>query len=119
MRRNASREKQLIALIEEALSCRSFCSNNPAWVENALRLIGSECSPQTVNEKCGIFEIEFSFKGWQVELWKHPSRGFSYRRTMAEGVMRTENKWKNCVDTFPTAKAAADAAKAEIQYGEA
>lgn len=117
--REPSKQKQALALIEEALSCRSFCANNPNWVENALRILGSDYSPQTLNEKTGKFEIEFSFKGWQVEIWNHPSRGYTYRRTAATGTLAIPSKWKNCVDFFPSPKEAAESAKSEIQFGEA
>lgn len=118
MRRKTSREKELIKLIEEALTCRSFCKNNPTWTENALRLVGGECSPQIINEKCGIFEAEFSFKGWQVELWKHPSKGYSYRRTTADRLMALESTYKSSSCFFCTAKAAIEAVKDEIESGE-
>lgn len=119
MRRKISKQKEALALIEEALSCRSFCANNPAWVENALRLLGSDYSPQTLNEKTGKFEIEFSFRGWQVEIWSHPSRGFTYRRTTAKGTLAIPSKWKSCTIFFPTAKEAAEQAKSEVEFGEA
>lgn len=38
MKRKQSKEKRLIALVQEALTCGSFRTNNPEWVKQALEI---------------------------------------------------------------------------------
>lgn len=112
MRRKISKEKEALALIEEALTCRSYCINNPDWVERALTLLKG-CTSQSLLTVTGRFFMEVTVKDWQVEIWEMPTRGFSYRRRKEGGDYLT------CIDYYATAPEAVSAAKSEIQFGEA
>lgn len=133
-RRQPSKEKQLAALIEDALTCAAFCKNNPGWVLEAQHVLGivgeskSELSNTEINSQQNVlrdrmrfleelkenFELELEYKGFKVELWKSYKKGFTYRRRK-EG----DSTWRSCVDYFPTDREAIQAFKSEIDFGEA
>ena len=133
-KREPSLEKQMTALIEEALTCETFCENNPGWVLEARHLLGkadarklqkdnSEINLQQRTLKDRItrleklkeyFEIEFDYKGFKIELWKSYEKGFTYRRRREGG-----SDWRVYVDYFRSDREAIQAAKSEIDFGEA